>query len=807
MPIAEVILKEAEALAAPISAADPSGKNPAGDERYQELRVEVDKESAPTGEAVRWPRVAQLGAEILQKVAKDLLVAGYMTFGMYRAQGLQGLAVGFATVDLLFERHWEGMFPPVARLKGRGTALRWLLEHATAGVSSHNTQPSDRAAITALIEIARSLRGRARDKLGDQVPSFKEWLDLLESLRQTLPPEAEVAVAAEPEPTPAPAPVATPAPVAVEPPVVKDMSSGTAAPAPVVAAAPAAPAGPDPLALVAPWLAPIPGPNPAGTDPTASEEYQGLLAEVDKLQSPSGGTVAWPKVIQLGDVVLKRQAKDLRVACHLVLGRYRSGGLAGLALGVSVLAEISDLYWDTMQPPASRVRGRLGALRGLLDQLEPELTGYQPKAEDRAAIIQLKVAIARLQTVLRARLGDQAPVLRLLIQTVEQLAMTVAEPPPPPPVLETRPPPPPVTATPPKPPPPSVTATPAASTPAAPTPTVAAPTPVAAAPSGDGATPAAIDRFLRGLGEELVKLAGALRKARSTDPLAYRLIRTGLYVYIAAPPPSQADGNTTIPGLSEKDRERLEGLRTNGRWAELLEASESLLPASRYALDLHRHSAEALQRLGGEHENGRRALISELGALVKRMPRVLELKDRDGAPLADDATRGWIEADVLGGGGGAGASAPAPAAISAPGAMSAAPVTFTMPVVAASPPGAEHAQLKALFAANKRDDELRLAAVLIQQAASGREKFLRRLELAETCLDAKDPSLARTLFTGLAAEIDTLRLETWEPTLAIRGLEGLVRSIPKNQPADKPAFDTALIRLAALDPLRAATLR
>ena len=437
MPIAEVIVKEAEALAAPISAAEPAGKNPAGDERYQELRVEVDKESAPTGEAVRWPRVAQLGAEILQKVAKDLLVAGYMAFGMYRARGLQGLAVGFAAVDLLFERHWDGMFPPVARLKGRGTALRWLLEHATARVATYTPQPADRAAITALIEISRSLRGRARDKLGDHVPSFKEWTDLLESLRQTLPPEAE-----------APPEAAT---VAADAPGVKDMSPETPSAAPVAVAAaaaapatdpPAAPAGPDPKAQVAPWLAPIPGPDPAGSDATTSEEYQGLLAEVDKLQSPSGGTVAWPKVIQLGDVVLKRQAKDLRIACHLALGRYRVDGLAGLGLGLGVLAELSDQYWDTMQPPASRVRGRLGALRGLFDQLEPELAGYQPKAADRAAIALLKPAIVRLQAVLRAHLGDQAPVLRLLLQTVEQLAMTVVEPPPQP-VPETRPPPPP----------------------------------------------------------------------------------------------------------------------------------------------------------------------------------------------------------------------------------------------------------------------------------------------------------------------------------------------------------------------------
>ncbi len=806
MPIADVFLKEAEALAAPISAAEPAGKNPAGDERYQELRVEVDKESAPTGEPVRWPRVGQLGAEILQKVAKDLLVAGYMTFGMFRARGLQGLAVGFVAVDLLFERHWEGMFPPVARLKGRGTALRWLLEHATAGVSTYTPQPADRAAITALIETSKSLRARARDKLGDHVPSFKEWTDLLESLRQTLPPEAEAA----PEPAPAPAP----APAAVEAPVVKDMSSGTSAASTVEAAAPA---GPDPKAMAAAWLAPIPGANPAGVDATSSEDYQALLAEVDKLQSPSGGAVAWPKVIQAGDVVLKRQAKDLRVACHLALARYRSDGLTGLAVGLAVLAEVSDQYWDTMQPPISRIRGRVGAIRGLLDQLEPELTGYQPKPSDRTAIVELKLVLKRLQEVLRARLGEQAPPLRLLLQTVDQLAMTVVEPPPAP-VPAARPPEPkPEPAAPSKPVPPPVTAS-APAAPVAAPPAVAAtappvnvPKPIAAAP--DAANSAAIDRFLRGLGEELVKLAAALRRARSADPLSYRLLRTGLYVYISAAPPSQPDGTTAIPPVAAQERERLEAMRANGRWPELLETCESMLPMNRYALDLHRLSAEALRGLGGEHENGRRALISELGALLNRLPQVLGFKDRDGTPLASEATRAWIESEVFGANGGGGAPAPAaistaPAAISAaPAASSAAPAVVVMQVAAAGPPGAEQAQIKALFAANKRDEALRLAAALIQQAASGRDKFLRRLELAETCLDGKDPALARTLFTGLAADIDALRLDTWEPALAVRGFEGLARSIPKNQPADKPALDTALIRLASLDPLRAATLR
>lgn len=791
MPSAEQIVKEAEALVAPISAAEPAGKNPAGDERYQELRVEVDKENSPTGEAVRWPRVAELGSEILKKVAKDLLVAAYMSFGMYRARGVHGLAVGFAAFDLLMERHWDGMFPPVARLKGRGTALRWLLEHAHDGLSKYTPDPADRASISALIDISRSLRTRARDKLGDHVPSFKEWTDLLESIRVTFPPEAEASAEVVAEP-PRAATTTTPAAATSTEPAPKDMSAETATATPA-----AKPAGPDPTALATPWLTPIPGANPGGADASGSEEYQGLLAEVDKLQSPSGGTVAWPRVIALGDTILKKQVKDIRVACHLALGRYRTERLGGLALGLAVVAELCDQFWDTMQPPLSRVRGRLGALRGLLDQIEPELAGYAPKPDERPQIELLKATVVRLQAVLRARFGDQAPVLRLLIQTIDQLTMTVAaaEPSPVPMPREVKRPPaePQATAQPARP----VQATTTTATPTmatSPAPPVAAPAAVASAPTGDTATPAAIDRFLRGVGDELVKLAGSLRRARAADPLAYRLLRSGLYIYVAAPPPNQPDGSTAIPGLNEKDRGRLEALRGGGRWAELLEASESLLPMNRYALDLQRHSADALQQLGGDYEAARRALMAELGALLTRLPRVLALKDKEGASLGDDATRAWIEGEVLGSKGGGGGGAP--------------PVTaVTIAPVAAAPPGAELAQLRALFSANKREDALRLGAQQIQHAPGGRDKFMRRLDLAEACLEGKDVALARNLFAGLVADVEARQLDVWEPALAIRCLDGLARSIPKGQPAEKPALDAAVVRLAALDPLRAAAIK
>ena len=783
MPIDESILKDADVLAAPISAADPSGKNPAADERYQELRVEVDKENSPTGEAVQWPRVAELGALILQKVAKDLLVAAYTAFGLYKTKGLRGLAVGLAAIDKILETHWDTMFPPLARIKGRGTAVRWLLEHAQNALSSYTPTPADRPAITALVDISKSFRGRARDKLGDHCPSFKDWTDLLESLRQTLPPE-EAAPPPPPEPVAAPPPAPAPVPQVSPAAPVPQASSPAPAPAPVAAPPPPEqkPAD-DPATLAAAWLRPIPGDK--GSEASGTDEYQSVLAEVDKLQSPSGGTIDWAKVIRDGDTVLQRQAKDFKIACHVALARHRTGKLAGLALGLAIVAELADVFWDTMQPPVARIRGRVGAMRGLLDLIEPDLNAHVPKPDEGPALAALKQAATRLQAVTRARFADQAPNLRLLIQTIDQLIMTVKEaakaaaPPPPPepkpaPVPEARPTPPP---------PPQPAAAPAPAPTAAPSAPIAAPAAVAG--PGD-ATPAAVDKFLRGVGDEFIKLGGALRRARLSDPLAYRLLRTGLYVHITAPPPAPKDDTTAIPSLSDKDRGRLDTLRQANKWAELVEASESLLPTNRYCLDLHRHSHDALRQLGPDHAAAAAALAAELASLLTRLPRLLALKFKEGAPLASPETRSWIDASVLTSG------------AAAPSASTAAPIILT----AAPSAPAEPNQLLKLMASD-RENGLRVAAAQIQQAPSGREKFLRRLELAEACAAGKDAPLARQLLTGLVAEIDALRLDTWEPLLATRCFTALVRSIPKNAPAEKPALDAALARLASLDPFAA----
>ncbi|MCY1059966.1 type VI secretion system protein TssA [Nannocystis sp. SCPEA4] len=802
MAIAEVFIKEAEALLAPISAAEPGGKNPSTDERYQELRVEVDKENSPIGEAVGWPRVEGLGREILGKVAKDLLVAAYTAFALHKTRGIHGLAVGVLVVDGLFDRFWDTMFPPVARLKGRGTALKWLIEHATGALQSYQPQVSDREAIAALVTASKQLRGRAREKLGDHVPSFKEWGDLLESIQATLPPEpakaepapveapkGQVASDMSSQAAPAPPPVAAPAPTA-------------AAPAPEPAAPPPPPARPTPKDLAGPWLAPIAGSNQAGKDPTESPEYQNILAEVDKLQSPTGGAIDWAAIVRDSDVVLKTQAKDLRVVCHQALARFKTGRIDGLALGLAILAEVADAFWDTAFPPAARLRGRAGSLRGVLDQIEPELGAWQPKPNERAALEQLKDSAVRLQQVTRARYADQAPNLRLLLQTIDQLLLTIPAPEPPKPAAPPPPPPPPKVEAPPPPPlQPSQPAPPPVPQASPPKPVVVVEPPksTAAAPTGDVANSAAVDKFLRGAGDELVKLAHALRRARTSDALAYRLLRSGLWIYIAAPPPTRPDGNTAINGLPEGERNRLEALMNASKWAELVENSESLLPMNRFSLDLHRYTAEGLKGLGPDHDAALRGLYAEVGALLTRLPKIFELKDNSGVPLCSDAARALLEREALGGGGHGGGGAAAAVAAGAP-----AQIVVAAPA-ASGIDDAAIAQIKGLLR-GKREEGLRLGAARVQSATGGRSRFLRRVEMAEACLDGGEVGLARSLFAGLVGEIDAERLDTWEPELAARCLEGHVRAAPKGQPAEKAAVDAALARLAGLDPVRAAAL-
>ena len=119
------------------------------------------------------------------------------------------------------------------------------------------------------------------------------------------------------------------------------------------------------------------------------------------------------------------------------------------------------------------------------------------------------------------------------------------------------------------------------------------------------------------------------------------------------------------------------------------------------------------------------------------------------------------------------------------------------------------AEARKLMTQGKAPEAIRAAQASVEAATRPRHRFVRRLDLAEMCLAGGQARLARGIFGSLEREVAELGLSEWDPALAARCLEGVVKSIraatQKGAPPD-PAADLAFERLCRLDPAAAARL-
>lgn len=288
--------------------------------------------------------------------------------------------------------------------------------------------------------------------------------------------------------------------------------------------------------------------------------------------------------------------------------------------------------------------------------------------------------------------------------------------------------------------------------------------PSAGAPPGPEPLPALaadLDADLQRALEALGRCAHRLRDLTPADPRPIRLLRAALWHGLHVLPRANPDRTTGLVGLDARDRELLADLDARACWPALLARSENLLAHHRLALDLQRHSARALVSLGAASAG--LALRAELAALLTRLPGLLDLRDRDGVPLADPHTRRWLLTEVL-------------------------PASPARDEDDLSP------DLVRRLAGRERAPALADAQRRIAASPSGRVAWRRRLALAEACEAAGDP-LAGILFAALAASLRPVSLEDHDPELAVRSLAGLLRRAPAH-----PLAGSARERLALLDP-------
>ena len=715
------------------------------DDRYHDLRQELDKLSSLAGGEVDWRRISTLGEALTREVGKDLGVIAYLALAYHHLHDHDGLLVGVHTLARLL-RAPPALLTP-AKPRGRASAVEWLLARVLIVAQTSDALPLTHAAGLELA--ARELRGAAREALADLAPSFGPLMQALQRLRELAGPDTSPGAAA---------PAAAPEVPAATPSIQVSDASPDLASAPPEAASSELPEHRF-IAAATAWLAPIDPSSPCGVDPAGREGFIDAQDELAKLASPSGGAVDWARVEAGSDAVLLRISKDLRAAAWFTLARAHRVGPSGLALGLTIVVGLFESFGEAIFPRK---------LRSVRDQSEWLIKHTAAALRDTTADIDapllatLRALGERLAVVLRARLGEDAPSLRplrdILAERSEQLAARTPVVPP---------------ERPPAPEPSAPVPSPSAAVPApAPAAAPLAPLPTVVADSAD------LDKFLGATGEALEQAARSLREAAPADPRAYRLLRTGLWLHLVAAPPLRPDGNTALPGLEARDHAQLAELAAAARWAGLLARSENLLATRRLALDLQRHTAAALVGLGPEYAAAADAVRIELRSLLARLPGLAALRDRDGQPLADPDTQRWLTSEVL----------PRPAA--------------RAPTTAADTPEF-WTELRPRLRGETRSEALSDAQRHIDAGRGEHQRFLRRLGLAELC-DEQDPSLATHLFAALADDLERRALDPWDPSLAARTLTGLARA--QHRARDLPAWRRALQRLGNLDASAAAAL-
>lgn len=485
---------------------------------------------------------------------------------------------------------------------------------------------------------------------------------------------------------------------------------------------------------------PIPGDRPAGRDARYEPEYAQLQAEIDKLNSVTLiAEVDWKRVVDLAGAILADKAKDLLAAAYLSVGLTQTRGLAGLALGLQVLKDLSVTFWDDCFPPGKRIRGRVNAFswweeKTLAWLKNPPASEPLPWEEHQGLMNDIKALDQALGECL-----PELPPMRELINVLNRLPVT-------------------------RPQGPEAAAdqktdqTPDQThhqTPdqkldqkldqKTPEQTSGRDLEAAAATGPPAAAPEETRAARKELARAALSLANLARKEDPADPWAWKAARLAAWINVRALPPAQG-GQTMIPGPDPTIKTALQTLLADGKYLDAARTAEEHFTGAIFWLDLQRMIAGALDALGPDLAAALDAVRGEVGQMLRRLQGVEQLSFADGTPFADHETRAWL------------LSLHAPERDRQPDAAS---------------PGQKQVeetmeQARRRFAKKDEAGALDLISQAMRQAPDGPSRLRLRLGQMDLLCRAGRFAMAAALADELLAEVETRGLEDWDPGLAVQ---------------------------------------
>jgi type VI secretion system protein VasJ len=279
------------------------------------------------------------------------------------------------------------------------------------------------------------------------------------------------------------------------------------------------------------------------------------------------------------------------------------------------------------------------------------------------------------------------------------------------------------------------------------------------------------------------KAATGLRKENTFDPVPYRLNRLVAWMPIKDIPVATG-GKTMVEPPNKQTLAAIEALFAASNWEGLVNACESKVKQDVFWLDLSRYVSEAMEQLG--HQSVCDVIEAETALFVTRFPGIEKLCFSDGTPFADAATLEWLKqyrekmsgSEAGTGSGGQGGLGQ---------------------IV-----GEQVRAATVLVKEKKFDDALAMLMEHLATSTSRREKFLWKIAVCRMLLNAKKTVVASSFIDDLLTDIDTYKLDTWEPENAIEALSLILTGLRlQKNPEHEPLIKKVIKRISMLDPITA----
>lgn len=480
---------------------------------------------------------------------------------------------------------------------------------------------------------------------------------------------------------------------------------------------------------------PISDAAPAGIDVSYEDDYEALTDEIKKLSSPTAeGVTDWERVNSLGVQILRDESKSLVVACYISVSLLYTDGLNGFTVGIHILRDLLDSWWDTMYPPKKRKKGRINILNWWDSKLREQLDGRDTETWSADKRQQMLDDIGAIDELLADKLED-GPILRPLVNIISRLVDEEA----PEPVAEEE-----QALEGEKPVQESNQAPQKAETAQTTAPKAAAePPPV---------TTGNEDEYLsQGIGL-LGRAATHLFQKDHVNPLSYQINRLVAWSDINGLPPA-TDGASMVPPPDESVVSLLKGLYQSKNWPDLLEAAESRVRQHLFWLELSYYSCTALEKTGASL--AARAVSNDTRLFIHRIPGLELLRFNNDLKFASAAARSWLSQ-----------AATAPSSEQGTGDRN----------VETDGSGAEAAITADVAEAEKMCTDSGIQAALSwlgkrkNRIGSFRLQCMYDIGFCRLLIKVDQQSLALAFAKKLLSVVDDYSLEQWEPELAVQAL-------------------------------------